>query len=225
MRPDVLGEVVMDALKLEDDGGRCCVVGSPDYRHGLDSSGRPCDASPARGGSRGGGREARPYRGTGGENGRPGWARRYAAVAARRAHGLLATLTVLGCENRSGDAACASDAPTPNLDRINAAIERLDEDTASMLARVHNLESELQGEAIHAAVTFIGEDGWALAVVSETGQSVHEWGILSEDCARACVDGRASSSMAVACRGVPVGGTSYVLCGSRDPMTQATSQR
>jgi hypothetical protein len=113
----------------------------------------------------------------------------------------------------------------PNLDRINAAIERLDEDTASMLARVHNLESELQGEAIHAAVTFIGEDGWALAVVSETGQAVHEWGILSEDCARACVDGHASLSMTVACRGVPVGSTSYVLCGSRDPMTQATSQR
>lgn len=123
---------------------------------------------------------------------------------------------VVACEGSSSVATCVLDLPTPNLDRINTALERLDEDTASMLARVHNLDSELQGEAIHAAVTWIGEDGWALAVVSETGQAVHEWGTLAEDCARACVDGHAESSLAVTCRGVPVGSTSYVLCGSRE---------
>lgn len=123
---------------------------------------------------------------------------------------------VVACEGSSSVAECVLDLPTPNLDRINTALERLDEDTASMLARVHNLDLELQGEAIHAAVTWIGEDGWALAVVSETGQAVHEWGTLAEDCAWACVDGHAESSLAVTCRGVPVGSTSYVLCGSRE---------
>jgi hypothetical protein len=112
----------------------------------------------------------------------------------------------------------------PNLDRIHAAIERLDEDTESMLARVHNLESELQSEALHAAVDFIADDGWALAVVASTGQMVHEWGALTGDCARACVDEYAEPSMDVTCRGVPVGNTGHVLCGSREPVA-TTFQR
>jgi len=131
---------------------------------------------------------------------------------------------LVGCEQGYSETACASDLPTPNLDRINAAIERIDEDTESMLARVHNLESELQGEALHAAVDFIGGDGWALAVVAGTGQMVHEWGALTGDCARACVDEYAEPLLSAECRGVPVGHSGHVLCGSREPVA-TTFQR
>jgi hypothetical protein len=129
-----------------------------------------------------------------------------------------------GCENGHSETACASDIPMPNLERINAAISRLDEDTVSMLARVHNLESELQGEALHAAVDFIADDEWALAVVASTGQMVHEWGALSSACAQACIDKHAESSLDFDCRGVPVGNSGHVLCGSREPVA-TTSQR
>jgi hypothetical protein len=131
---------------------------------------------------------------------------------------------LVGCGQGYSETACASDLPTPNLDRINAAIERLDDDTASMLARVHNLESELQGEALHAAVDFISDDGWALAVVASTGQMVHEWGVLTGDCARACVDEYAEPSLDLDCRGVPVGNSGHVLCGSREAVA-TTIQR
>ena len=131
---------------------------------------------------------------------------------------------LVGCEQGYSETACASDLPTPNLDRINAAIERLDEDTESMLARVHNLESELQGEALHAAVDFISDDGWSLAVVASTGQMVHEWGALTGDCARSCVDEFAEPGLDFDCRGVPVGNSGHVLCGSREPVP-TTSQR
>lgn len=129
-----------------------------------------------------------------------------------------------GCENGHLETACASDLPMPNLERINAAISRLDEDTVSMLARVHNLESELQGEALHAAVDFIADDEWALAVVASTGQMVHEWGALSSVCAQACIDEHAELSLDFDCRGVPVGNSGHVLCGSREPVA-TTSQR
>jgi hypothetical protein len=129
-----------------------------------------------------------------------------------------------GCEGGYSQTACASDLPTPNLDRIQAAVTRLNDDTESMLARVHNLESELQGEALHAAVDFIGDDGWALAVVASTGEMVHEWGALTGDCARACLDEHAEPSSNTDCRGVPVGNTGHVLCGSREPVA-TTFQR
>lgn len=132
---------------------------------------------------------------------------------------------LVGCENGYSETACASDLPMPNLERIHAAISRLDEDTESMLARVHNLESELQGEALHAAVDFISDDGWALAVVASTGQMVHEWGALSSACARACIDEHAEPSLDLDCRGVPVGNSGHILCGSRDSAVSTTLQR
>jgi len=93
-----------------------------------------------------------------------------------------------------------------------------------MLARVHNLESELQGEALHAAVDFMGDDGWALAVVASSGEKVHEWGALTGDCARSCVDEFAEPSLDIDCRGVPVGNSGHVLCGSREAVA-TTFQR
>ena len=93
-----------------------------------------------------------------------------------------------------------------------------------MLSRVHNLERDLQGEALHAAVDFMGDDGWALAVVVGAGEKIHEWGTLADDCARACLDEHAEPLMNMDCRGVPVGNSGYVLCGSREPV-EATFQR
>lgn len=123
---------------------------------------------------------------------------------------------LLGCERGYSETACATDLPTPNLDRIHVALDRIDDTTASMLARVHDLESQLQGEALHAAVDFIGDDGWSLAVVASTGEMVHEWGAVAAGCTRVCIDERAEPVGNTDCRGVPVGNTGHVLCGSRE---------
>lgn len=110
--------------------------------------------------------------------------------------------------------ACQAD--TPNLDRITASLDEMRDTTSRMMSRVHNIESEMQTEAMWAAVDFIQSDGWALSVLSSTGQTVHEWGVIADACVRPCINVEAIHPTSSDCRSVSVGVTGHVLCGSRE---------
>lgn len=105
---------------------------------------------------------------------------------------------------------------TPNLDLIVAALDHMDDTANDLSERVHRIESELQSEALWAAVEFIHEDGWALSVVASDGTLAHTWGQVNADCVRFCLDESAEPPFETQCRGVPVGATGHVLCGSRE---------
>lgn len=97
-----------------------------------------------------------------------------------------------------------------------AALDEMD-DTANLLSeRVHRIESELQSEALWAAVGFIHKDGWSLGVLAADGASIHEWGTIAPDCIRPCIDPEAEPASSDDCRAVAVGSTGHILCGSRE---------
>lgn len=116
-----------------------------------------------------------------------------------------------GCEGRED--VCVPDVHTPNLDRIAAEVAKIDDATLQMSERVHNLESEMQVESLRAAVGFMHQDGWSLAVVDVAGKIQHSWGIVSEACLDACVAPE-DAPIPFGCRGVRVGATGHILCGS-----------
>lgn len=116
-----------------------------------------------------------------------------------------------GCEGR--EEVCVPDVYTPNLDRIAAEVAKIDDATEQIAKRVHHIESEIQSEALRAAVDFIHDDGWSLAVVDRSGELHHSWGIVSETCLDACAEAK-DEPLPFGCRGVPVGVTGHVLCGS-----------
>ena len=105
---------------------------------------------------------------------------------------------------------------TPNLDRIVAALDEMDDTANDLSERVHRIQNELQSDALWAAVEFIHRDGWALSVVSAEGVAVHEWGTVSPECLRPCIDLEAEPSPSADCRGIAVGSTGHILCGSRE---------
>ena len=107
-------------------------------------------------------------------------------------------------------------ADTPNLDRITAALDQMDETTHRMAVRVHNIESEMQSEALWAAVDFIEDDGWTLSVLAGDGVAVHEWGTIAPACVGPCLDPEADTPLSDDCRAVGVGSTGHILCGSRE---------
>lgn len=97
-----------------------------------------------------------------------------------------------------------------------AALDEMDDTANALSDRVHRIESELQGEALWAAVDFIHSDGWALGVLASNGSPVHEWGTIAADCIRPCIDPEAEPAPSDDCRAVAVGSTGHILCGSRE---------
>lgn len=156
-----------------------------------------------------------------GNNERTAQPRRFAPLASRRAYGLAAAIagsSIVCCESASATG-CAGDVATPNIDRINAALDKMDGSMRSVSERVHDIQSKVQSEALWAYVAFLREDKWSLAVLSSDGMVVHQWGQIDPECARPCLDGAADNPAGTQCRSVPVGSTGYILCGSRDDTT------
>lgn len=97
-----------------------------------------------------------------------------------------------------------------------AALDEMDDTANDLSERVHRIESELQGDALYAAVEFIHGDGWVLGVLAADGSTVYEWGAIADDCMRPCIDPEAVPAFSDDCRAVAVGSTGHILCGSRE---------